>query len=242
MELIIFAILLGVLVGIIETSTKGVIGEKKVAAVLAKLPKEQYKVLHDIMLRTENGTTQIDHVVVSIYGIFVIETKNYKGWITGNEYGNYWTKNMYGKKYSFRNPLMQNYAHIKALQEKTGLPEDKFISIVAFSSNSDIKVKTKKPVVYIREVNLVIQAYKRIIIQPSEINGIVSIIQNANITERKARREHVQQIREKVSRRQSQVLAGKCPKCGGQLVRRNGKRGPFVGCNNYPGCRYTENG
>ena len=33
----------------------------------------------------------------------------------------------------------------------------------------------------------------------------------------------------------------KCPRCGGELVKRNGRYGPFYGCSNYPGCRYTRN-
>lgn len=36
--------------------------------------------------------------------------------------------------------------------------------------------------------------------------------------------------------------AGKCPRCGGELVKRNGRYGPFYGCSNYPQCRYTRNG
>ena len=134
---------------VFQPRIKGSLVEKAVARELSGLPKQYYKVLNDVMLETKYGTTQIDHVVVSTYGIFVIETKNYKGCITGNEYAEQWTKNMYGKKYLFRNPLKQNYAHVKALEEKMNLSEDIFIPIVAFSNNCQIKVKTSKNVVYI---------------------------------------------------------------------------------------------
>lgn len=149
MEILFIVVILSIVYTVFEAKIKGYLGEKAVTVVLSGLPEEQYRILNDVMLRTEHGTTQIDHVVVSVYGIFVIETKNYKGWITGSEFGDYWTKNMYGKKYTFRNPLKQNYAHVKALEEKIELSEDKFIPSVAFSGNSDIKVKTSKPVVYI---------------------------------------------------------------------------------------------
>ena len=66
---------------------RGHIEEKKVSAFLATLPSYEYKIFNDILLATESGTTQIDHIVVSRFGIFVIETKNYRGWITGNENG-----------------------------------------------------------------------------------------------------------------------------------------------------------
>ena len=66
---------------------RGHIEEKKVSAFLATLPSYEYKIFNDILLATESGTTQIDHIVVSRFGIFVIETKSYRGWITGNENG-----------------------------------------------------------------------------------------------------------------------------------------------------------
>ena len=59
--------------------------ESKVAKQLAKLPKDEYIVLNDLMLPTSYGTTQIDHVVLSLYGVYVIETKNYTGTLIGNE-------------------------------------------------------------------------------------------------------------------------------------------------------------
>lgn len=242
MEILFIVVILSIVYAIFEAKIKGFIGEKAVAVALSGLPEEEYRILNDVMLRTGHGTTQIDHVVVSVYGIFVIETKNYKGWITGSEFGDYWTKNMYGKKYTFRNPLKQNYAHVKALEEKTELSEDKFIPIVAFSSDSDIKVKTNKPVVYIGQLKRVIKEYKEIKFQESELDMIVAKVQSENITEKEVRKEHVKQIKSRVSHEQSKVAAGICPRCGGQLVSRKGKNGAFIGCSNFPKCRYTKNG
>ena len=57
-------------------SSKGRIGEHRVAHILDRLPKDRYRVINNLLLRTSSGnTTQIDHVVISEYGIFVIETK-----------------------------------------------------------------------------------------------------------------------------------------------------------------------
>ena len=74
---------------------KGYIGEKQVRNQLSSLPSEEYKSIYNVMLRTEKGdTTQIDHIIVSIYGIFVIETKNYRGIITGTENAAKWTEHI----------------------------------------------------------------------------------------------------------------------------------------------------
>ena len=56
--------------------SKGKVGEKVVASKLDHLPKDQYRVLNNVTIPTPKGSSQIDHLVVSIYGIFVIETKN----------------------------------------------------------------------------------------------------------------------------------------------------------------------
>src|SRR5450631_2320313 len=81
--------LLVIVAGVLEIfmpKIKGAIGEKSVAFFLSGLDKTKYKLINNIMLQVGNKTTQIDHVIVSNYGIFVIETKNYKGWIVGNEF------------------------------------------------------------------------------------------------------------------------------------------------------------
>ena len=115
---------LGIILGLIfvilyfyffSASAKGRRGENKVASILSQLPGSEYSVINDITIQNKNGSTQIDHVIISVYGIFVIETKNYSGWIMGGEKSDQWIKNMYGHKYYFYNPLRQNYGHISAL-------------------------------------------------------------------------------------------------------------------------------
>jgi len=55
-----------------KAKIKGIIGEKTISAFLSRLDSTKYKVINDLMLSTEGKTSQIDHVVVSNYGIFVI--------------------------------------------------------------------------------------------------------------------------------------------------------------------------
>ncbi len=110
---------------------KGMVGEGMLNSFLGiSLNKEEYRILKDVTLPTEDGTTQIDHIVVSRYGIFVIETKNYKGWIFGSKHQKKWTQSIYGKKHTFQNPLHQNYKHTKTLQKLLNLDDDKIFSIV----------------------------------------------------------------------------------------------------------------
>ncbi|WP_172372338.1 nuclease-related domain-containing protein [Sporosarcina jiandibaonis] len=127
-----------------KANIKGVIGEGVSRLFFLGLDTNEYKVLHNITLQNTQGkTTQIDHVIVSIYGIFVVETKNYQGWIYGNEIDRQWTQVIYKKRQQFYNPIKQNQGHIKAL--KGMLPEYKnipFISIINFAPKATLKENT----------------------------------------------------------------------------------------------------
>ena len=123
---------------------KGQRGEKLVAGRLRKGLPEEYLILNDIYLPLPDGTTtQIDHVVVSQYGVFVVETKTYSGWIFGDEKSKEWTQSIYRKKSRFQNPIRQNYRHICALSDSLGIDKSYFHGVVAFTG--DCTFKTDMP-------------------------------------------------------------------------------------------------
>lgn len=95
----------------------GMAGEFWVKRELKKLSKE-YLVINDVIVKTkDNSTHQIDHIVISKYGIFVIETKQYNGYIRGNDYDKRWMIKSGKRKFCVNNPLHQNYGHVKSLEE-----------------------------------------------------------------------------------------------------------------------------
>jgi len=242
MFLLIAVIILSILYTKYGANIKGLIGELAVANRLSSLAPDQYQVINNVLIRTNYGSTQIDHVVVSLYGIFVIETKNYKGWITGDEFSEEWTKNMYGKKYRFRNPLKQNYAHVKALMSILEITDGSmFIPVVAFSSNSELKVKTNSRVIYINQIRSVIDSFQVSKLNYNDMNDIAIKIRNHNIDSKETRKEHVYSVENKVNANKMKVSNNICPKCGGNLIIRNGKYGGFKGCSNYPRCKFTTN-
>lgn len=129
------------------SSFKGVVGETVInVAMWLKLEKDVYHRLNNITLPlVDGGSTQIDHVIVSRYGIFVIETKNYKGWIFGNEKQRQWTQVIMGRKYKFQNPLRQNYLHIKTLADLLALDMNYFHSMIAFIGECELKTRDELP-------------------------------------------------------------------------------------------------
>lgn len=220
--------------------SKGAIGEKRVAWILKKLPEERYKVINNLLIQNNGTTTQIDHIVVSVYGIFVIETKTYQGWIYGGENSDYWTQNIYGNKYQLRNPIHQNYGHIKALEnilnEFNELP---YISIVTFPRKARIKVHSSTPVIYRDHLLSTIYNFDRRVITERQVGVIFNILNAYNIDSKENRKKHIQSVTANIQKRKEVIEAGKCPRCGGELVQRHGRYGTFYGCSNYPKCRYT---
>lgn len=119
---------------------KGWLGEQLVRITLALgLPKTDYRVFYDVTLRGADGTTQIDHLVVSRFGIFVIETKTMKGWIFGQAQDAQWTQQIFRHKSRFQNPLRQNHRHIAVLREVMLLPDEHVHGIVAFVGSAEFK-------------------------------------------------------------------------------------------------------
>jgi len=119
---------------------KGFTGEVMVnMAARLFLDKNDYHLIKNVTIPTENGTTQIDHIIVSRFGVFVVETKNMKGWIFGSERQKTWTQQIYKSKHKFQNPLHQNYKHTKTLEAALSLESEKVFSVVVFVGDSTFK-------------------------------------------------------------------------------------------------------
>ena len=81
-----------------------------------QLPRSEYHHFHNIVLPAARGTTEVDHLIVSRFGVFVVELKDRSGWILGNAADPFWTSVHFKQQFRFQNPLHQNYGHIKALE------------------------------------------------------------------------------------------------------------------------------
>lgn len=220
--------------------SKGKAGEMRVAKILSKLPEEEYRVINNLLIKQGNKTTQIDHVVVSEYRIFVIETKHYRGWIYGDANREYWTQNIYGNKYDLWNPIHQNQGHIRALRRVlTDIPPGVFVSIVTFSRQASLDIRNSENVIYWDELKKLICSYQRKLISTEQAQNAYETLSAANIDSKENQKQHVRRVREQISKREETIAKGRCPRCGGELVLRKGTYGPFYGCSNYPRCKFT---
>ncbi|ADQ45984.1 NERD domain protein [Caldicellulosiruptor kronotskyensis 2002] len=189
-------LIISAILSLLRPKIKGALGEKSVSFFLARLDPKKYKVLNNLLIKVGSKTVQIDHVVVSNYGIFVIETKNYQGWIYGNEFDEYWTQVIYKRKEKFYNPIRQNYGHIQALKEILKEFENlKFISIIVFTTKAELKVKVKTDVIYTVKLLRTIKKYNQECLTDEQRDAIYEKLKSANISDRRNMREHVRSVR-----------------------------------------------
>lgn len=234
---------------------KGKVGEMRVHNILSQLP-DNYKILDDVVLRTAGGTTQIDHVVVSKYGVFAVETKNYRGEIYGDDDRHEWTQiivtdvtymKKWWKTYSyvtknhFYNPVRQSVAHAKVIRKALKeWPDLKVVPIVAFAGSALLNnVTTQHHVVYDDRLLSTIQSYNAPCLTDDEVDRVVACLTRQDVKDQVDKRTHVGNVYAAKQNYNSKIASGVCPRCGGNLVRRSGKYGSFYGCSNYPRCTFT---
>lgn len=222
---------------------KGKIGEKSVERALSFLPKNEYICLNDVMFKNGSYTTQIDHIVISVYGIFVIETKNYKGWIFGNANKDYWKQTLWRKNYSLYNPIFQNNKHISFLVRKFDFlrGKEQFIfPIVVFLGVSRLQLTGGCDcVIRLRELKSYIHSFAQKVMTIDECNCLASQLENSNIKDKNEREYHKNNVKAAIYSHKEKIRQGVCPLCGGRLILRNGRYGSFYGCSNYPTCKFT---
>lgn len=225
----------------IKLRMKGASGEKIVAWKLSKLGRKKYNIINNVQIKSGGRTSQIDHIVVSAYGIFVIETKHYAGWIFGHEKAEYWTQTIFAKKTKFRNPVKKNWGHIYHLKQKLSeYQEVPYYPIIVFVGRVRLKkITSEVPVIYNRQLIRTIKRHsKKPILTADEISLITEKINELNIRDRRGKRDHVRFVKRTAKYRKRSEKQKVCPYCGGDLILRKGKYGKFYGCGNYPKCKY----
>lgn len=228
---------------VFRAPVKGVMGEAAVktgAAIV--LPASIYRRFHDVTLPTKGGTAQIDHVFVSVFGIFVVETKNMDGWIFGRSRDREWTQVFPGgKKYRFQNPLRQNHGHVKALEEALkdmGLPGGTVKSVVVFVGGAELKTEMPANVTVGFEAARHIKSFRTRVLTEAQVEAICTGIECGRMKPSwGTSRQHVRNVKGRTGSTHK-----KCPRCGRKMVLRTARRGPnegrrFWGCEGFPQCR-----
>lgn len=218
--------------------SKGDIGESYVAKILGKtIPGEQY-VINDLLFSLQEGKScQIDHILINKNGIWVIETKNYSGQILGREKQREWVQVFdNGEENTFYNPIKQNATHIYHLSR---ILNDKYVfqNVVVFLKCSSITNLNASNVYSIDELETIKHKETGLNLTQEEMEKYYKILLDLKKNFAISKAEHIGNI----NNMQNLLKQGVCPRCGGNLVLRNGKHGQFYGCSNFPKCKFTKN-
>ena len=217
---------------------------------LLKLFGNDGYIIRNVYIPKDNGeTTEIDVIFVTKRGIFVIESKNYSGWIYGDDKGAYWTAVLSkNQKQRFYSPLKQNEMHIKWLKEYLKAENMMFLSLIVFSERCELKVNVSedlKKTAVIKRDELFFEIKK---VWPK----LTDSISDAELFELKNKLEALTQVSQDTKELHIDTINSKfsdeatiCPWCNGKLVKRTVRKGPnagkeFTGCENFPKCRYTK--
>jgi hypothetical protein len=223
---------------------KGVCGETSVKfSAWLRLPVKTYHAFHNVTLPTPDGTTQIDHIFISCFGIFVVETKNMKGWIFGEEKQKQWTQKFFKESFAFQNPLHQNYKHVKTLEALLDVPPNVIHSVVVFMGDSTFKSPMPANVTHGGGYIRYIKSFRDPVLSDAQVREAVTQIQVGRLAPSwKTHRQHVHRLKKCFHPNAQRT----CPKCGSPMVLRTARQGTnagkqFRGCSAYPKCRTIQN-
>jgi hypothetical protein len=218
---------------------KGWLGEKLTQVTMfAHLDGRLYRRFHGLIVPSPSGTTQVDHVIVSVFGVFVVETKCYRGVIHGAERDAEWTVRNFFRVYPFQNPLRQNYRHIRCLAEYLGLPAACFRSVVIFQGGA--RLNTHLPNVLTSGLARYIRSFDARVLSLHECSLAIDALQAVANDPSMTNDTHMKSLRARLANQQT------CPRCGvGTLrvraVRLGARAGrSYLACSNFSSCQHTE--
>jgi hypothetical protein len=177
---------------------RGWLGEQKARIHLrVDLDPSLYRRIDNLIVPDENGhLTQIDQVVVSPFGIFVIETKNLRGWIFGSENQANWTQVFPTKKFKFQNPLHQNYRHAKCLAGFLRLDSSLLHSIAFFAGKCEFKTAMPANVIT-SGLGDYIKKFRARLLQDSAVTTIVKKLEDLKSDPEMTSRAHIASLQQR---------------------------------------------
>lgn len=167
--------------------------------ITANFGAPDFHLLNHVTLKLKDGTTQIDHILVSRFGVFVIETKDYNGWIFANAKHSTWTQVLFRYKFKFQNPIFQNMLHVRAVENHLDfLPSTAIKSAVVFTGSAEFKTDIPQGVYTVSGLIKHLQATTEEVMSLNRVQFCVGRLETARLAiSGQTDLEHVQSLRRK---------------------------------------------
>lgn len=158
-------------------------GEALVSRVLlSELGPPDYHLMNHVTIQMDDGTTQVDHILISRFGVFVIETKDYKGWIFANATHETWTQVLFRLRFKFQNPIFQNKRHVRAVQGLLDfLPPEAIKSVIVFTGEAEFKTETPQGVITISRLVGYLRIQTEEVMSPNRVQFCVGRLETARL-------------------------------------------------------------
>ncbi len=161
---------------------RGDIAETRVRRLLAAgLDKNRYTLLNDLILPSGGGTIHIDHLVVSKFGVFVIESEHVSGWVSGGEFQERWKQQRFGRHKRFDNPVHCNVLQTQALQTLLKLPSSAFCSLVVLEGHRGFKSEMPANLVPVDKLIACIRKRSQHLLEAEQVAEITKTIRETHI-------------------------------------------------------------
>lgn len=150
--------------------------------------------VNDVIIPVGQGkTAQIDHILFSKYGIFVIETKNLSGLLFGNDTTYYWSQNIYGDKYKVYNPVLQNKKHVELIASMLDLT--KYIhNVVVLIQNNNKRIDSTH-VIRSLDLSKYLEGFKDVVFSDKELSIYYEKINYFKTVDVQSKKEHASYVR-----------------------------------------------
>ena len=155
-----------------------------------------YHLMNHVTIRMDDGTTQVDHILVSRFGVFVVETKDYSGSIFANATEPTWTQALFRRRVEFQNPIFQNKRHVRAVRCLLDfLPPEAIKSVVVFYGDAEFKTETPQGVVTVDQLATYVSRQTEEVMSLDRLQFCVGRVETARLAiSRETDVEHVESL------------------------------------------------
>ncbi len=215
---------------------KGFLAEKAAATALAIEKRRRDIVMNDVYIPAYDGLyTQLDHLLIRGNNLFVIETKSYTGRIEGNSRRKFWIGVGKTGQRRLYNPIRQNSYHISMLGSNANLPEGTRIhSVVCLGVGAKADINTRTCICTPLNLGKAIRRKTGHRYAHKDTEEIGRAIKSIIIEGGEAKEQH----KKNVNANTRAVKKGICPRCGGKLLYKRGRKGRYMICQRFPACRF----
>lgn len=161
---------------------RGDIAESRTRRILATgLQKSRYTILNDVELPAGGGTVHVDHIVVSRFGVFVIESQYASGMVSGGEFQDRWKQEHWGRARRIENPMHQNAMQAETLGRLLGMPRTKIHRVVVLTGHRGLRTQAPDHLVPAEQLIRYIRKKGTHVLEPEQADRALKAIQEARV-------------------------------------------------------------